>query len=225
MRFERLTLGITLALALAGADAAMYKWVDEKGVVQYSDKPPTSKSTGGVELSSRGVVKKKLDSALTPEQQKAKEEEEARRKAEEQQAMAQRRADNALLQSFTSVQEIDMKRDRELQSLEAVITNLRTQERSLAERLSEERKRAEAQAKWGKGAPASSADDVARTEGDLKAIRGDIERRQREMAATRDKYEALKKHYVELRQQATPTQTGTNPAGATAPGTPVSAKK
>ena len=51
--------------------------------------------------------------------------EEARKRAEDARAAEQRRQDSALLQSFTTVQEIDMKRDREIHAIEIAIANLR----------------------------------------------------------------------------------------------------
>ena len=216
MHLERLILGFAFGLIVLGANAAVYKWVDDKGVVQYSDKPPASKSKGGVQMSNRGVVVKKLDTDLTPEQQKAKDEEDARRKAEEQQAIVQRRADHALLQSFTSAQEIDVKRDRELQAIDATITNLRGQERSVSERLNDDKKRAEAYAKRSNPALTTVKDDIARSEAELKVIRQDIERRQQEIGTTRSKYDSLKKRYLELRQDKS-AATGSPSAAAPPP--------
>ena len=198
-RLERVALVVFLTLAAGGADAALYRWVDDKGVVQYSDKPPDGKGKAGVEMSKRGIVMKKLDTPLTPEQQKAKDEEEAKQRLEAQQASAQRRADQALLQSFTSVQEIDLKRDREVQALEGVIATLRTQERTAADRLAENRKRLESYAKRNAQPPASLAEEIARGEADVKITRGNIDKRQQDIAATRSQYEGLKKRYLELR--------------------------
>jgi chromosome segregation ATPase len=187
---------VTIAGA-AGASAALYKWVDEKGRIQYSDKPPPDKS--GVEMTNRGIVVKKIDGGLTPEQKKAKDEEDARKKLEEQKAAEQRRLDAALLQSFSNPQEIDMKRDREVQTLESVIANLRGQERSLNERIAEDRRRTEYYLKTKKPVPDSIKDDIARGEAEKKVIAEEITRRQQEIQATRNKYETLKKRYVELR--------------------------
>jgi hypothetical protein len=198
---ERLLLAAVLACTFASTHGALYKWVDEKGRVQYSDKPPIDKGKGGVEMSNRGVVVKRLEGGLTPEQTKAKEEEELRKKADEHKAQEQKRQDAALLQSFTNAQEIDMKRDRELQSLDAVIGNLRGQERSVNERMVEERRRAEFYDKRKKPPPDSIKDDLARSENEKKVIAEEIVRRQQEITATRSKYEALKKRYLELRQQ------------------------
>jgi len=221
MPLERSLLAAVLGLAVAGASAALYKWVDEKGRVQYSDKPPTEKDKGGVQMSNRGIVLKKMEGGLTPEQKKAQEDEVARKKLEEQKAAEQRRQDNALLQSFTSVQEIDMKRDREVQALEAIITNLRGQERTASERLAEERKRAESFAARKKPMPDALKEDIARSENEKKVLTEDIARRQQEVVDTRSKYDALKKRYVELRQAG---QTGAAAPAAAVPA-PSTAKK
>ena len=215
MRAERLFLAAAALLSFAGASAALYRWVDEKGVMQYSDKPPDAKGKSGVEMSKRGIVLKKLDAPLPPEQQKAKEEDEARRRAEEQQSLAQRRADHALLQSFSSVHEIDLKRDRELQMLDATLGTLRNQERSVDERMREDRKLLDGYAKRGQPAPGSVSDDVSRAEVELKRIRSGIENREKEMAATRDHYDALRKRYLELRQQEKNPVTATSAPGPT----------
>lgn len=192
---------LLLALAATAADGALYRWVDEKGRVQYSDTPP-QKDRGAVQLSNRGIVLKKLDGALTPEQQKAKDAEEARRKAEDARAAEQRRQDGALLQSFTTVQEIDMKRDREIQALEISIANLRELERGIAARLATDRKRLEAAGQAKKPPPESLKEDIVRSEAERKTLEDDIRRRYDEIAATREKYDALKKRYIVLRQEA-----------------------
>lgn len=217
MRVDRLILAGVLALLAVGAHAALYKWVDEKGRVQYSDKPPSETNKGGVEMSNRGVVKKKLDGGITPEEKKAQEQEAARRRAEQEEALAQRRADYALLQSFTSVQEIDMKRDRELQAIDAMVTNLKGQERTLIERLNEDRRRAEVQTKKGKPLGDGLKDDIARTETEVKVVREGIQRKSQEATDTRVKYEALKKRYLELRQ---PAAANITPASANTPPPP-----
>jgi len=221
MHIDRLILAGMLALLAVSAHAALYKWVDEKGRVQYSDKPPSETNKGGVEMSNRGVVKKKLDGGITPEEKKAQEEAAARRRAEQQEALVQRRADYALLQSFTSVQEIDMKRDRELQAIEAMITNLKGQERTLLERLNEDRRRAEVQTKKGKPPGDGLKDDIARSDTEVKVVRDGIQQKNQEATETRAKYEALKKRYIELRQ---PASTSITPASVTTPSAPAPQK-
>lgn len=218
MRIERLILAALLGLTASGPQAALYKWVDDKGRIQYSDKPPPDVGKGGVEMSNRGVVKKKLDGGLTPEEKKAQEAEAARRHAEQQEAVAQRRADHALLQSFTSAAEIDMKRDRELQALDAMIGNLKSQERSLVERWTEDKRRADDHAKRSKPLPDGLKQDLARSEGEVKTVREEIQRRQQESSEVKSKYDGLKKRFNELRQPASSEPAPVAmPAAATSP--------
>ena len=83
----RIALAVTLlaaaaALSVAGtARAAMYKWVDEKGVVHYTDKmPPEAVDKASVELNKEGIPIKRTEKALTPEQRRAIEQEAERAK-------------------------------------------------------------------------------------------------------------------------------------------------
>src|SRR5690606_37204795 len=139
---------------------------------------------------------------------------------EELKAAEQRKQDNALLQSFTSVQEIDMKRDREVQALDTLIANLRGQERSVSERIADDRRRLDFYAKRKKPAPETVQEDIQRNEAQVKLIRDEIERHHHEILATRTKYEALKKRYQELREQEQaaggPADTATTAARAPA---------
>jgi chromosome segregation ATPase len=209
MRAERAAAAVVMSLCLSAlfssaGHAALYKWVDDKGRVQYSDKPPSDRDKSAVQMTNRGVVIKKIEPGMSAEQKKAQEEESARKKQEQTKAAEQRRQDNALLQSFTSVQEIDMKRDREVQALDAIIANLRGQERSMSERIAEDRKRLEFYAKRKKPPPESAQEDIERNQAQVKVLRDEIERRHQEIVATRTKYEALKERYQALRdEQAT----------------------
>ena len=53
----KLLAGLVL-VSLSGAciAAELYKWVDEKGVVTYGEKPPAGRSATPVDASSRGVI-------------------------------------------------------------------------------------------------------------------------------------------------------------------------
>src|SRR5512141_546550 len=121
--------GIALALGAfafawhAGAvHAATYKWVDEKGVIHYTDKvPPEAVNRGNVELSKDGVPVRKLDPALTPEQRRAREQEEERKRQLAKQQEETARRDRALLASYASESEIDLAKARALNTIDAVL--------------------------------------------------------------------------------------------------------
>ncbi len=117
------------------ARAATYKWVDEKGVVHYTDKlPPEEVNKGNVELNKQGVPVKKTDPAPTPEQLRAKaQEEERQRQLAKQQEDAERR-DRALLSSYTSESEIDLARNRSLQTIDSVLKSAQAYSEQLTKR-------------------------------------------------------------------------------------------
>jgi hypothetical protein len=177
------------------------------------------KDKGAVKLSNQGVVVKKLEGGLTPEQEKAKNAEDARKKAEEVKAAELRRQDSVLLQSFSSAKEIEMKRDREIQALEAAASTLRGQEKIVSQRLSEDRKRAEFFDGGKKPPPDSVKEDILRGETEQKVLDAAIKRKLDEIAATRNQYDSLKKRYLELRPDSSPSPQP--PSAAAAP----SAKK
>lgn len=148
-RAQRRDDALRLALPLVGAAlavmallfgpqtarAATYKWVDEKGVVHYTDKlPPEEVNKGNVELNKQGIPIKKTDPAPTPEQLRAKaQEEERQRQLAKQQEDAERR-DRALLSSYTSESEIDLARNRSLQTIDSVLKSAQAYNEQLAKR-------------------------------------------------------------------------------------------
>jgi hypothetical protein len=199
MGVRRLAIGLLLAFPCLGTDGALYKWVDDKGGVHYSDKPP-EKNKDALQLSNRGIVLKKIEGGLTPEEKKARDEEARRKQLEEAKLAETRRRDNALLQSFTNVHEIDMRRDREIEGMEAAIANLRGQEKLVSGRLADDRKRAASFERGNKPLPAAIKQDIARGEADKKTIGEEIARKLDQIADTRKKYDQLKKHYIELTQ-------------------------
>ena len=135
-------IGLALVVASGTASAAMYKWVDEKGVVHYTDKmPPEAVDRGNVELSKQGVPIKKVDPSLTPEQRRAKEQEEERKRAVAKQQEDTARRDRALLASYTSENEIDLARQRALNAIESVMRSSAAYVESINKRKAEVQER------------------------------------------------------------------------------------
>ncbi len=111
-----------LILSANAARAATYKWVDDQGVVHYTDKmPPEAINKGSIELNKQGVAIKKNDPALTPEQRRAREAEEERARQVAKAREEIQRKDRALLQSYTTESEIDLSKKRALGTIDAQI--------------------------------------------------------------------------------------------------------
>jgi Domain of unknown function (DUF4124) len=106
-------------LRTPAALAVTYKWVDDQGVVHYTDKmPPEAINKGNIELNKQGVPIKKTDPALTPEQRRAKEVEEERARQAAKAREEVERKDRALLQTYTTESEIDLAKKRALSTID-----------------------------------------------------------------------------------------------------------
>ena len=104
------------------AGAATYKWVDEKGVIHYTDKiPPEAVEKGNVQLDKNGVPVKRTDAAPSAEQKRAKADEEAREKQLARDRELVDRRDRALLSTYTMESEIDLARRRALSTIDQQI--------------------------------------------------------------------------------------------------------
>lgn len=125
-------------LAVPASAAKLYKWVDEDGKVFYSDKvPPEHKDRERHQLNSQGIVVDTVDRALTPEELAA---EKARIKAEQEaqkQAEEQRRADEVLLRSYASEEDIIRSREQKLEAVRRTMdvtkATIESQNRTLAD--------------------------------------------------------------------------------------------
>lgn len=102
--------------SLAQQQAKVYKWVDENGTLHYGDSIPAKYAEFPKEvLNDRGVTVGNLEGKKTPEQIEAERLEQERVAAIE----LQRRADQALLATYLSVDEILMHRDRRVELFQA----------------------------------------------------------------------------------------------------------
>jgi hypothetical protein len=189
---------LALLAASDAARAATYKWVDEKGVVHYTDHmPPEAINKGTAELNKQGVTVKKTEPAPTPEQRRAKEEEEARQKAlAKQQAEAARR-DRALLSSYTSEAEIDLARNRSLRTIESVVQSSKAYSEQLGRRKADiegKRKTEFAQ----KPMPAAMERELETINVELAKQEDLVALKQKDVVAVNAKYDGDKKRWREL---------------------------
>jgi hypothetical protein len=215
----RIALAVTLlaaaaTLSVAGtARAAMYKWVDEKGVVHYTDKmPPEAIDKASVELNKEGIPIRRTDKALTPEQRRANEQEAERAKetARAQEEVARR--DRALVSSYTSEAEIDLARNRSLQTINNVILS----SQAFSEQLSKRKGDVEAKKVELQGKPV-----VAVLDRELESIDAELSRqaelvaqKKREAAVITAKYDADKQRWRELVAAKTTSKAATPVSGS-----------
>ncbi|SFN62622.1 protein of unknown function [Formivibrio citricus] len=180
-----------LAIASLAAEARLYKWVDENGRVQFSDKPPPAGAKGVSELDQRGVVRK------TPA--KAASAGDAALRAEEQQKLIeQKRRDNALRQSFSKPEEIDFLRDRQIEAVRARLQTNKLQQQSVGEKSSRLNTQAETLSAAGKPVPDSIKSNLDAARKELATLEAEARKMDEEIAAITARAEADKRRLIEL---------------------------
>jgi len=121
-KLTRLIPVLLLLLVAGNVDAQLYRWVDDKGQVQFGDRIPPQYSKNGHEvLSEDGRVIEQVEREKTKEEIAAMEAELVRqeelRKAREEQA----RNDATLLRTFTSTEDIDRTLEQRVSSIQSQI--------------------------------------------------------------------------------------------------------
>lgn len=168
----------------------LYKWVDDKGRVQYGDSiPPEYAKKANQELSKGGQVLKKNDAELTQEQKKQRDDEIKRKEEAEKMAIEQRRKDSALLNSYASEKDIDVIKGRSREQMEAQIHQIETRITDAEKRKKSLSQEAEF---YKKGVPPKLQMQITETDEEIRLQRAQIEARKQEMAAALQKYDAEK---------------------------------
>ncbi|WP_269531815.1 DUF4124 domain-containing protein [Chitinimonas sp. BJYL2] len=185
------------------AGERLYKWVDENGKIQYSDKPPQQQTEKGTTiLNKQGVPLKKTDGYLNAEQRIAREAELAKRRAEAQKAEDARRRDKALMSSFNKTSEIDAIRDRNIEQLNAGIQSDNIRSEVVRKRLDGLEKREASMLKANKPVPDNLQNDIKSAKDELGKIAAHIEQQKKDIETTRQRAEADKKRLIELRGES-----------------------
>ena len=193
--FVALIIGMTFSLPAA---AKMYKWVDDKGTTHYGETiPPEYANKDRTELNKAGRVVDKKE-VLTPEERRAKELEDARKREDEETAVDQKRRDKALLNTYSSVKEIDLARTRNLQQVEARLNSINSQLKMAGDNLAGLQKEADGYTSASKQIPASLQEDLQESQARLTKLKQDMEKSRAEKATVEARYDAEKTRYKEL---------------------------
>lgn len=184
------------------ASAKLYKWVDEKGTTHYGETiPPEYAGQDRAELNKEGRVVKKQD-VLTPEQlraeRSAKEKTDAKKLEEEKAAIEAKRRDKALVDTYSSPDEIDLARKRNLQQIELRISRINSNLKMANENLLGLQKEADGFNKANKPVPKDLQDDLKEAQERLDKLQKDLEKAQEEKAAMDARYDADKARYKML---------------------------
>jgi hypothetical protein len=200
-----LLFAVTLALQAGAASAEekqkLYRWVDKSGQVHYGDSvPPEYAEQDRDVLNRQGVKVGREEGTITPEEAAAKAAEDKAARDEQKRKLR----DRVLLQTYQSVQELEVLRDNRLDLVDAQLTiqeqslsNLRAQraqfERTAA-RFAPVNKEPSAQP-----LPDELATDLERSASDIQTQEANLVRRRAERENIRQTFEADIVRYKELR--------------------------
>jgi chromosome segregation ATPase len=215
-------LGIAFAAGSA-AGAGMYKWVDDQGMVHYTDRiPPESVSKGATVLDKQGRSVKTIDPAPTAEQRKAMEAEAERQRDLAKANAEQARRDRALTQSFTSEAEIDVARARAISTMEGQLTTIGAYMADMMRRKQDLEKR---KAGYGTKPVPAAVDTELNSVNEELARQNALQAQKKEaLAAIGKKYDADKKRWQEIKveqEEAAERQRAADAQKASAPPAPV----
>jgi len=203
MPVVRALVPLLLLTLLSGPAAAqkLYKWVDKDGQVHYGDRiPPEYASQDRDVLNTQGMAVGHEQGAETPAEAQAREEEQKRAKAAQEQAQH----DRMLLQTYQSVDEIELLRQRRIELIDSQIT---LQEQSLANlkaRHAEQLQRASRfrpanQDPTAPPMPEGMAEDLQRAESDIKTQEVNLDKRRKERASVNKQFDADVARFKQLR--------------------------
>ena len=184
--------------AAQAAHAATYKWVDDKGVVHYTDKiPPEAQNKGNVVLDKNGIPIKRNDPPPTPEQRKARADEEARQQQLAKERELVERKDRALLSTYTMESEIELARKRALLTIDSQVQSSTAYSATLNKRRAElEKQKA---ALGAQPMPPLLERELANITSELAKQDDLLAAKQKEIAVVNARYDADKKRWKELR--------------------------
>lgn len=189
-----LIAGAALCAAFStGAEAKLYKWVDDKGETHYSETiPPEYAGHERIQLNKEGREIKNKDK---PEDKAGTG---GRITPEEQAAIDQRRKDKALLDTYSNEQEIDLARDRNLQQVEARVNSIKLRLQSAQANLNDHRKERDGLINAGKKVPAYLQGDLTDDEAKVARLQQELDQAQQNVDTIKARYAADKLRYREL---------------------------
>lgn len=183
-------LASTVAAAAdkTGKPGSIIKWVDDKGVTHYGDSLP-AQYTGrdNSVINSQGVTIRHNEAVSLD------------KKSQDQSTLDQLRRDRALLATFTTTQEIDLARDRNLQMDKTALQGLHQRMQSTKQRMTANQKAAQAYQQRKQPVPADLASDLKDNEADIARIEQQITQRKASMAATQTRFAEDKRRFIELK--------------------------
>lgn len=189
--------GLTLSTT---AHARLKCWTNNEGVKECGNAvPPEYAQQGHQELSKGGMVKKETDRAKSDEEI-AEEKRLAKAKEEKEKAEAeQKKKDEILLQTFSSVEDIERARDDRVSALEATIKLTQQRSQKIQEDLDKRIKQAAAAERAGKAPSEALLKDIESLKRQIKNNDKFIEGKRAEQEVIKEDHAKDIAHFKKLK--------------------------
>jgi hypothetical protein len=189
-----LIVGATFSLPAA---AKMYKWIDDTGTTHYGESvPPEYANKDRVEMD-KGRVMKKVE-IMSTEDRLAKKEAAAKKIAADKVALDQKRHDETLTNTYSNSDEVDLARKRNLQQVEAQITNNKSQLKIAKDSLLSLQQEAAKSTQSNKPVPVSLQEETQQSQTQVAKLQKNLDKSLAEKAVVEARFDADKARYIEL---------------------------
>ena len=189
---------LTGATFCSPVSAKMYKWVDDQGTTHYGQTLPPEYAGKDRQILNKSGVIIKTQEVLTPEERRAKESEVNKIRTDEEEARDRRRYDKSLTDTYSSVDEIELSRSRNLQQVDARINSINSQLKIANNNLLGFQRDVDNLNKSGGNIPASLQDDLKEAQERVQHLQQDLDKYKAEKQAVQARYDADKTRYKEL---------------------------
>ena len=189
----------TLAVAPAAAQERMYKCVDAKGKVYYTQVPPPEclgRDTQELNKSGTLIRKNPGATALTPAQEQAREAERRKKLEDEEKSREERRKNLALLNTYSSERDIEEARARALAEAQTAIAD--TERRIAGAQKRHKELETEKEFYVKKQMPFKLKQEIANNDIEIQNQIVLLDAKKKEISTINAKYDADKRRYVEL---------------------------
>jgi hypothetical protein len=177
-----------ISVSLAADGKKILKWVDDKGVTHYGDSIPSQYADrDNSEINSQGITIRK--NHIKPKEQTVL----------EIANQDQTRRDRALLASYTTEQEIDLARDRNLEMDVIAIDGLKQRRETVGKKLADNQKLADGFNTRKKPIPQFLSDNLQDNQAELARIDLQMKSHQDNMDAVRQRFDNDKQRFINLK--------------------------
>jgi len=186
----------TIFVFVQPASAALKKCVDDHGKFHYYDSilPHECQGKATIEMNKQGVVINRIEEAIS----QSSEEDKTAHLVESQRLAREKKEDTVLLNIYTSVEEIDLARERNLHPVALAIIGTEKRLDIAQARLDNLQKQANEAEKSGSPNLASIQEDIIPAQREVANLRKEVLDNQKRMESIKAKFDNDKKRFIVL---------------------------